>query len=90
MTVPQHNTEDDWEERETPEDVVARIRARGKEQTLPPPPTSEAIERLAAHVARQTPLTPLQQAEWDRAWNGVFAEMRRLDEADETAEGRFP
>ncbi len=90
MTALRQDIFDNDGDQETPEDVVARIRARGVGQTLPPPPSQEAIERLIAHMEKQIPLGPLEQAEWDRIWNGIFADMRRRDDADDAMEGRLP
>ena len=90
MTALRQDIFDNDGDQETPEDVVARIRARGVGQTLPPPPSQEVIERIIAHVAQQTPLSLAEQAEWDTVWDNIFAEMRRRDDDDDVAEGRRP
>lgn len=92
MTALRHDIldGDSDEHQESPQDVVARIQARGQGQTLPPPPTCEAIEKLVAHVAQQTPLIASEQEAWNHMWDDVFAEMRRRDDEDDATEGHRP
>jgi len=87
MPAPQQGSFDksDNESQETLEDLAARIRASGAGQTLSGP-SQEAIDRFAAEVDNETPLTPEQEAEWNKQWAAVCAEMRRLDEEDEAAD----
>jgi len=73
------------ESQETLEELAARIRASGAGQMLPRP-SQEEIDRLAAEVDNETPLTPEQEAEWNKQWAAVEAEIRRIDEEDEAAD----
>ncbi len=73
------------ESQETLEELAARIRVSGAGQTLPRP-SQEAIDRFAAEVDNGTPLTPEQEAEWNKQWAAVEADIRRIDEEDEAAD----
>ncbi len=67
--------ERDDELQETLEELAARIRASGEGQTLPRP-SQEAIDRFAAEVDNETPLTPEQEAEWNRTWAATLRNIR--------------
>jgi len=87
MPAPQQGSFDksDNESQEILEELAARIRASGAGQKLPRP-SQEAIDRFAAEVDNETPLTPEQETEWNKQWAAVCAEMRRLNEEDEAAD----
>lgn len=77
MPAPQQGSFDksDNESQETLEDLAARIRASGAGQTLPRP-SQEAIDHFAAEVDNETPLTPEQEAEWNRTWAATLRNIR--------------
>jgi hypothetical protein len=75
------------DEGETLEEIVARIRARGRGVVLPRPP-EEAVRAFLAYTAAETPLSPEEVQAWDRAWTGVMREIHERDRADDIAEGR--
>ena len=75
----------------TLEEVVARIRA------TPPNPANQFDERammqgfgeyLQASIAAEDPNEPFDEAEWNRQWAAVEAEMKAVTRANDLAEGR--
>lgn len=88
MSALNHNPSDDESDAlETIEDVVARIKARGP-GPLPPPPSPDAVRRLIAHVAEETPMSREEELAWNRMWFRVMDEMHQRDRDDDIAEGR--
>lgn len=86
MSTLPANTADMGHE-DTLEDVIARIKARGR-GSMPPKPSAEVIARIAAIVATEQPLSAEEQAAWDREWLHVVDDMRARDRANDIAEGR--
>jgi hypothetical protein len=72
---------------ETPEEVVARIQARGC-GTLPPAPSPEVLAAIVARVANEQPLTAEEDAAWYRAWTSIEDEMHARNRDNTIAEGR--
>jgi hypothetical protein len=66
----------------TPEEVVARIAARGPSDNYIPP--TESLAQVLANVLSET---PIDSAEWDRQWAEIEAEMDRIQREDDEAEG---
>jgi hypothetical protein len=77
----------EWDEGQSLEEIVARIRARGRGAVLPRP-SEEAVRAFLAYAAAQTPLSPEDVRAWDRAWGDVMREVHERDRADDIAEGR--
>jgi hypothetical protein len=67
----------------TPEEVVARIAARGPSRDNYAPPTESLAEVL---VDRSFGIS-VDPAEWDQQWAEFEAEMDRLQREDDEAEG---
>jgi hypothetical protein len=84
MAVARHTEPDD---EETLDELVARIKERGRGSILPRP-ADEAIRAFLERTANDVPLSPEDVEAWDRAWSGVMQEMRDRDLADAVAEGR--
>jgi hypothetical protein len=81
--VPPIEADDD----ETLDELVTRIKERGRGSILPRP-SEEAIRAFLERIANETPLSPEEVEAWDRAWSGVMREMRDRDLTDAVAEGR--
>jgi hypothetical protein len=61
--------------------LIARIRASGRGRTLPVP-SSDAVDRLVAQVAQETPMSREEEVTWNRAWMQIVDDMHRRDRAD--------
>src|SRR5687768_15531169 len=66
----------------TPEEVVARIAARGPSEGYIPP-----TKRLSEVLPNVLDEPPIDSAEWDRQWAEIEAEMDRIQREDDEAEG---
>lgn len=62
--------------------LVAAIRARGKERALPHP-RPEAVAAVLAHLRDEQPLCAEEWAEYERQRRAVEEELRAMDRADE-------
>lgn len=82
--------DDEAQEQESLEDLVARFLAstNGQELRISPPPSPEAIAQLVEHVKNEQPLSPADVVEWNKRWAEVSAEIHRIDEENDIAEGR--
>lgn len=72
----------------TLEEVVARIRATPPNPQMIRPPQGSLGEYLAASIAAEDPNEPFDEAEWNRQWAAVEAEMKAITRANDLAEGR--
>lgn len=72
----------------TLEEVVARIRATPPNPEMVRPPKGSLGEYLAASIAAEDPDEPFDEAEWNRQWAAVEAEMKAVTRANDLAEGR--
>lgn len=75
-------------EHETIDEVVMRIRATppNPANIIPASLSFEEVERLwRANAAQGSDISP---TEWDRLWAEFEQEQKRLDQADDRAEGR--
>ena len=72
----------------TLEEVVARIRATPPNPEMVRPPSGSLGEYLAASIAAEDPNEPFDEAEWNRQWAAVEAEMKAITRANDLAEGR--
>lgn len=62
----------------TLEEVVARIRATPPNPKMVRPPSGSLGEYLAASIAAEDPNEPFDEAEWNRQWAAVEAEMKAM------------
>ena len=62
--------------------LVAAIRARGKDRALPIPPP-EAVAAVLAHLRDAQPTSAAELAEHERQWRAVEEELRAVERADE-------
>jgi hypothetical protein len=69
----------------TPEEVMARIAAKGPKEGIYIPPKESLAEALARPRTSDEP--PIDPVEWDRQWAEIEAEMNRRDLEDDRAEG---
>lgn len=72
----------------TLEEVVARIRATPPNPQMVRLPNGSLGEYLAASIAAEDPNEPFDEAEWNRQWAAVEAEMKAITRANDLAEGR--
>lgn len=72
----------------TLEEIVARIRATPPNPEMIRPPSGSLGEYLAASIAAEDPNEPFDEAEWNRQWAAVEAEMKAMTRANDLAEGR--
>lgn len=73
----------------TLEQVVVRIQATPPNPAMIRPAKASLGEYLAQSIAAEDPYEPFDQAEWNRQWDAVEAEMKARDRADDLAEGRL-
>lgn len=69
----------------TPEEVVARIKARGPDYLLGAP-DPEAVRAFSERVRQERPMTREEYDEWYREWAPVMEEIRRLDRVAEVSD----
>ena len=72
----------------TPEEVVARIKSRPPNPNAIRPATGSLAEYLAQSIAAEDPNEEFDQAEWQRNWDAIEAEMKAVTRANDLAEGR--
>ena len=86
MVAPKRDTVDEADIVGTPEEVVARIQARGGGVIIHRPP-QEVIDRLVARVAAEPQMSREEEDAWNGQWDTVMAEIHARDRDNDIAEG---
>lgn len=86
MSALRRNIEEDGAE-ETLDAVVARIKASGRDHTLPTP-SRDAVNRFIARVAEEPSMSEEELSAWNETWAHIIGDIHRRDREDDIAEGR--